>query len=179
MYEVEEWECEMLLWLVCVIEFCDVGISVYLECMVCVVGLIVEQFGLFEEEVCLIEMVVLLYDMGKIVIFDVVLFKQGKFNEEELVIMCWYSWIGYELLSGSQNCFIQVGVLIVLCYYECYDGSGYFDGLVGDVILLEVCIVVVVDVFDVLILFCLYKEVWIMEVILVYFYVQCGWLFDF
>ncbi|TGP79149.1 HD domain-containing protein, partial [bacterium M00.F.Ca.ET.221.01.1.1] len=101
---------------------------------------------------------------------DAVLLKQGKLNEEELAIMRRHPRIGHELLSGSQNRFIQVGALIALRHHERYDGSGYPDGLVGDAIPLEARIVAVADVFDALISPRPYKEAWTMEATLAYLY---------
>ncbi len=127
MHEVEERERETLSRLARAIEFRDAGTSAYLERMARVAGLIAEQLGLPEDEVRLIEMAAPLHDMGKIAIPDAVLLKQGKLNEEELAIMRRHPRIGHELLSGSQNRFIQVGALIALRHHERYDGSGYPD----------------------------------------------------
>jgi Response regulator containing a CheY-like receiver domain and an HD-GYP domain len=102
-----------------------------------VAGLIAEQLGLPEEEVRVIEMAAPLHDMGKIAIPDAVLLKPGKLDEEEMAVMRRHPRIGYELLSGSQNRFIQVAALIALRHHERYDGSGYPDGLVGEAIPLE------------------------------------------
>ncbi|MFG3447899.1 MULTISPECIES: HD domain-containing phosphohydrolase [unclassified Stenotrophomonas] len=178
MHEVEERERETLSRLARAIEFRDAGTSAYLERMAHVAGLIAEQLGLPEEEVRLIEMAAPLHDMGKIAIPDAVLLKQGKLNDEELAIMRRHPRIGYELLSGSQNRFIQVGALIALRHHERYDGSGYPDGLVGDAIPLEARIVAVADVFDALISPRPYKEAWTMEATLAYLYAQRGRLFD-
>ncbi|MBH1666429.1 two-component system response regulator [Stenotrophomonas maltophilia] len=178
MHEVEERERETLSRLARAIEFRDAGTSAYLERMARVAGLIAEQLGLPEDEVRLIEMAAPLHDMGKIAIPDAVLLKQGKLNEEELAIMRRHPRIGHELLSGSQNRFIQVGALIALRHHERYDGSGYPDGLVGEAIPLEARIVAVADVFDALISPRPYKEAWTMEATLAYLYAQRGRLFD-
>jgi two-component system response regulator RpfG len=86
--------------------------------------------------------------------------------------------IGYELLSGSQNRFIQIGALIALRHHERYDGSGYPDGLAGEAIPLEARIVAVADVFDALISPRPYKEAWSMDAALAWIYAQRGRLFD-
>ena len=178
MHEVEERERETLSRLARAIEFRDAGTSAYLERMARVAGLIAEQLGLPEEEVKLIEMAAPLHDMGKIAIPDAVLLKPGKLNEAELAIMRRHPRIGHELLSGSQNRFIQVGALIALRHHERYDGSGYPDGLVGDAIPLEARIVAVADVFDALISPRPYKEAWTLDATLAYLYAQRGRLFD-
>ena len=178
MHEVEERERETLSRLARAIEFRDAGTSAYLERMARVAGLIAEQLGLPEEEVKLIEMAAPLHDMGKIAIPDAVLLKPGKLNDAELAIMRRHPRIGHELLSGSQNRFIQVGALIALRHHERYDGSGYPDGLVGDAIPLEARIVAVADVFDALISPRPYKEAWTLDATLAYLYAQRGRLFD-
>jgi len=178
MHEVEERERETLSRLARAIEFRDAGTSAYLERMSRVAGLIAEQMGLPEDDVKLIEMAAPLHDMGKIAIPDAVLLKPGKLTEEELAVMRRHPRIGHELLSGSQNRFIQVGALIALRHHERYDGSGYPDGLVGDAIPLEARIVAVADVFDALISPRPYKEAWTLDATLAYLYAQRGKLFD-
>ena len=178
MHEVEERERETLSRLARAIEFRDAGTSAYLERMARVAGLIAEQLGLPEDDVKLIEMAAPLHDMGKIAIPDAVLLKQGKLNDEELAIMRRHPRIGHELLSGSQNRFIQVGALIALRHHERYDGSGYPDGLVGEEIPLEARIVAVADVFDALLSPRPYKKAWDMDAAMGYLYAQRGRLFD-
>ena len=86
--------------------------------------------------------------------------------------------IGYELLKGSQNRFIQVGATIALNHHERYDGSGYPAGLAGTDIPIEARIVTVADVFDALISPRPYKPAWSIEAALQYLRDQSGQLFD-
>jgi len=178
MHEVEERERETLSRLARAIEFRDAGTSAYLERMSRVAGLVAENLGLPEDDVRIIEMAAPLHDMGKIAIPDSVLMKPGKLTEEEMAIMRRHPRIGYELLSGSQNRFIQVGALIALRHHERYDGSGYPDGLAGEAIPLEARIVAVADVFDALISPRPYKEPWTLDAALAWIYAQRGRLFD-
>nr|WP_028917691.1 two-component system response regulator [Pseudoxanthomonas sp. J35] len=178
MHEVEERERETLSRLARAIEFRDSGTSAYLERMSRVAGLVAEGMGLPEDDVRTIEMAAPLHDMGKIAIPDAVLMKPGKLNEEEMAIMRRHPRIGHELLSGSQNRFIQVGAMIALRHHERYDGSGYPDGLAGEAIPLEARIVAVADVFDALISPRPYKEAWTIDAALAYLYAQRGRLFD-
>ena len=178
MHEVEERERETLSRLARAIEFRDAGTSVYLERMSRVAGLVAEGLGLPEDEVRTIEMAAPLHDMGKIAIPDAVLMKPGKLDEDEMAVMRRHPRIGHELLSGSQNRFIQVGAMIALRHHERYDGSGYPDGLAGEAIPLEARIVAVADVFDALISPRPYKEAWTADAALAYLYAQRGRLFD-
>ncbi len=178
MHEVEERERETLSRLARAIEYRDTGTSAYLERMSRVAGLIAEELGLFEDEVRMIEMSAPLHDIGKIAIPDAILMKPGPLTDEETAIMRRHPRIGHELLSGSQNRFIQAGALIALRHHERYDGSGYPDGLVGETIPLEARIVAVADVFDALISPRPYKLAWDIEASLGYLYSQRGRLFD-
>ena len=178
MHEVEERERETLSRLARAIEFRDAGTSAYLERMSRVAGLVAEGMGLAEDDVRTIEMAAPLHDMGKIAIPDAVLMKAGKLDEAEMAVMRRHPRIGHELLSGSQNRFIQVGAMIALRHHERYDGSGYPDGLAGEAIPLEARIVAVADVFDALISPRPYKEAWTVDAALAYLYAQRGRLFD-
>ncbi|MCC7248222.1 MAG: two-component system response regulator [Lysobacter sp.] len=178
MHEVEERERETLSRLARAIEFRDSGTSAYLERMSHVAGLIAEGLGMPEDEVRMIEMAAPLHDMGKIAIPDDVLMKPGPLDDQQLNIMRRHPRIGYELLSGSQNRFIQTGAIIALRHHERFDGSGYPDGLSGSTIPLEARIVAVADVFDALISPRPYKGPWTVESALDYLVEQSGKLFD-
>jgi two-component system response regulator RpfG len=178
MHEVEERERETLSRLARAIEYRDAGTSAYLERMARIAGLIAEQLGMFEDEVRMIELAAPLHDIGKIAIPDAVLLKPGPLDESETAIMRRHPRIGHELLSGSQNRFIQTGATIALRHHERYDGSGYPDGLAGDEIPLEARIVAVADVFDALVSPRPYKKAWDLDSALGYLYAQRGRLFD-
>lgn len=178
MHEVEERERETLSRLARAIEYRDSGTSAYLERMAHVAALIADELGLPEDEVRAIELAAPLHDMGKIAIPDSVLMKPGPLTEDETDVMRRHPKIGHQLLSGSQNRFIQTGAIIALRHHERYDGSGYPDGLVGDEIPLEARIVAVADVFDALISPRPYKKAWEKDAALAYLYAQRGRLFD-
>ncbi len=178
MHEVEERERETLSRLARAIEYRDIGTSAYLERMAHIAGLIAEGLGMSEDEVRLIELAAPLHDMGKIAIPDDVLLKPGPLDEHQLAIMRRHPKIGHELLSGSQNRFIQAGATIALRHHERYDGSGYPDGLVGAEIPIEARIVAVADVFDALISPRPYKAPWTFDNALDFLIEQSGKLFD-
>ena len=178
MHEVEERERETLSRLARAIEYRDIGTSAYLERMAHIAGLIAEGLGMSEDEVRLIELAAPLHDMGKIAIPDDVLLKPGPLDEHQLAIMRRHPKIGHELLSGSQNRFIQAGATIALRHHERYDGSGYPDGLSGADIPIEARIVAVADVFDALISPRPYKAPWSFDNALDFLIEQSGKLFD-
>lgn len=86
--------------------------------------------------------------------------------------------IGYELLKGSQNRFIQLGATIALNHHERYDGNGYPAGIAGTDIPIEARIVTLADVFDALISPRPYKRAWQIEEALAYIEGQSGKLLD-
>ncbi|MGV8939996.1 MAG: HD domain-containing phosphohydrolase [Lysobacter sp.] len=178
MHEVEERERETMSRLARAIEYRDVGTSAFLERMSHFAGLIADELGLSEEEARVIELAAPLHDMGKIAIPDAVLLKAGPLDESELAIMRRHPRIGHQLLSGSENRFMQVGAIVALRHHERYDGSGYPDGLVGKEIPLEAAIVAVADVLDALISARPYKKAWSLDEALAYIQEHRGRLFD-
>ncbi len=178
MNEVEERERETLHRLARAIEYRDAGTSAWLERMAHIAGLIAEQLGLPEDEARMVEMAAPLHDIGKIAIPDAILLKPGPLTEDEIAVMRQHPRIGHELLSDSQNRFIQAGALIALRHHERYDGTGYPDGLAGENIPLEARIVAVADVLDALLSPRPYKPAWDIEAALDYLRSQRGLHFD-
>ncbi len=178
MHEVEERERETLTRLARAIAFRDTGTSANLERVAHIAGLIAEELGLFEDEVRMIELAAPLHDIGKIAIPDALLLKPGPLSVEETAVMRQHPQIGYDLLSGSQNRFIQLSAKIALRHQERWDGSGYPDGLSGETIPLEARIVAVADVFDALISERPYKRAWSLQEAMDYMRDNSGVLFD-
>ncbi len=178
MNEVEEREHETLTRLARAIEYRDSGTSAYLERMARVAGLIAEAMGLPEEQARVIELSAPLHDIGKIAIPDAVLLKPGPLDADERTRMQQHPSIGFELLAGSQNRFIQVGASIALHHHERYDGTGYPQGLAGEAIPIEARVVTVADVFDALISPRPYKPAWTVDEALDYIAAQSGKLMD-
>jgi HD-GYP domain-containing protein (c-di-GMP phosphodiesterase class II) len=87
-----------------------------------------------------------LHDIGKIGIPDSILLKPTKLTPEETAIMQTHVRIGYELMS--RVAFLSHAALIVLTHQECYDGTGYPQGLAGEDIPLAARIFSISDTFD-------------------------------
>jgi len=104
--------------------------------------------------------------------------KPGPLTAEEMATMREHPQIGYELLSNSQNRFIQLSALIALRHQERFDGTGYPDGLAGEQIPLEARIVAIADVFDALMSKRPYKRAWSIEEALAYIAENSGRHFD-
>ncbi|MEO6446722.1 MAG: diguanylate cyclase [Gemmatimonadaceae bacterium] len=90
----------------------------------------------------------LLHDVGKLIVPSDVLNKPGKLTKEEWELMKRHPVAGVELLSEVE--FPWDVLPIVRSHHECWDGSGYPDGLVGDDIPLVARIACLADVYDAL-----------------------------
>ena len=87
-----------------------------------------------------------LHDIGKIGVPDSILLKPGKLTADETATMRKHVRIGYNMIS--QISFLWSAAQIVLTHHECYDGSGYPQGLIGKEIPLGARIFSVADTLD-------------------------------
>ena len=92
---------------------------------------------------------VLLHDVGKIFTPKEILFKAGPLTEEEWQIMRRHPVDGADILSQIDG--LQEMAKIIRSHQECFDGSGYPDGLKGEQIPVGARIASVVDAFDAMI----------------------------
>jgi putative two-component system response regulator len=90
----------------------------------------------------------LLHDLGKIGIAEGVLRKPGPLSEEEWAVMRRHPIVGAQIVAPLE--FFADGAIIVRHHHERHDGSGYPDGLRGELIPLGARIVAVADVYDAL-----------------------------
>ena len=73
-----------------------------------------------------------LHDIGKIGIPDSVLLKRGRLEPDELAVMRTHPRRGYEILAVIPDDDHAAVAEAVLRHHECFDGSGYPDGLKGE-----------------------------------------------
>lgn len=104
-----------------------------------------------------------LHDMGKIVISDTILNKNGKLNSEEYNNMKSHAEKGYEIIKKTlknieRDEYVEIAAQMALCHHERYDGAGYPQGLKGNEIPLCARIMSVADVYDALLSRRQYKE---------------------
>lgn len=90
----------------------------------------------------------LLHDLGKIGMPEHVLRKPGPLSPEEWVVMRRHPIVGAQIVAPLE--FFGDGAVIVRHHHERHDGSGYPDGLRGEMIPLGSRIVGVADVYDAL-----------------------------
>ncbi len=87
----------------------------------------------------------LLHDLGKINVPDKILMKAGKLSEEEMNVIKKHPLIGAKIIESVEP--IKNAKNIIKHHHECYDGSGYPDGLNGENIPLGARIIAVADAF--------------------------------
>lgn len=89
-----------------------------------------------------------LHDVGKIMIPNEILQKNGKLTDEEYEIMKTHTTHGYDICMKYNE--LRKYAKIVRAHHESFDGSGYPDGLYGNQIPFEASIIKVADVYDAL-----------------------------
>ncbi|MEI8573114.1 two-component system response regulator [Methylomonas sp. LW13] len=123
-------------------------------------GALARALGWGEEQCRLIELAAPMHDTGKIGIPDAILKKSGALDASEWIIMKTHPRIGYDILSKSDAPVFKMAAEIALHHHEHWDGSGYPDGLAGELIPESARIAALVDVFDALTMKRPYKEAW-------------------
>ena len=105
-----------------------------------------EEMGWQGTELALLRMAAMLHDVGKVGIPDSILRKAGTLTEEEFDQMRLAPVAGAELVGRVEG----LGPIVPWIYHahEHMDGSGYPEGLRGDVIPLASRIIAVADAFD-------------------------------
>ncbi|TFI52370.1 two-component system response regulator [Mastigocladus laminosus UU774] len=89
-----------------------------------------------------------LHDIGKVGIPDSVLLKKGKLTSEEWKIMKQHVLIGEKICQPLRS--MQGVIPIIRHHHECWDGSGYPDGLKGEKIPYLAQIFQIIDIYDAL-----------------------------
>lgn len=103
-----------------------------------------------------------MHDLGKITVENAILNKPGKLNDEEYEIMKSHSIKSGEfvhlIIDGvEEQHFVDVAFHVARYHHERWDGRGYPEGLVGEMIPLEARIMAIADVYDALVSKRIYK----------------------
>jgi putative two-component system response regulator len=104
-----------------------------------------QRLDLDDDAVGRLRMGATFHDIGKIVIEDAILQKQGPLDDVERAKMMTHAAVGSELIEPMST--LAAIVPLVRHHHEKLDGSGYPDGLKGDQIGLEVRVLAVADVY--------------------------------
>lgn len=116
------------------------------------VSLLAHEIGvacrLSQKELDLIAVGARFHDIGKIGIPDSVLLKPGPLDAEEWRIMKMHPVKGERLFRNTLHPQAHQVANIIRHHHECFDGSGYPDGLSGDEIPLASRIMLIADAYD-------------------------------
>ncbi|MBB5878979.1 putative two-component system response regulator [Xanthomonas arboricola] len=104
-----------------------------------------------------------LHDAGKIAAPRGLLHPSDTLDEHERSVVRQHPQVGHALLRHGRGPVFQLAAEIALHHHECWDGSGYPTGLVGDAIPESARIVAVADVFDALCGRRAYKAPWTVD----------------
>jgi len=118
----------------------------------------------------------MMHDIGKMGVPDSILLKPGPLTEDEWEVMKLHPATAYELLSPIP--FLRPALEIPYSHHEKWDGSGYPQGLKGEMIPMSARIFAVVDVCDALSSDRPYRDAWPKEKVYQHLKEQAGEHFD-
>lgn len=158
--EICQRERETVIRLARAAEFRDPETGAHLQRMAHYSALIATRLGVVRDEVENILLAAPMHDVGKLGIPDHILLKPGPLDRQERETMKRHAGIGHDILKGSASRIVQLGAEIALSHHEKFDGSGYPQGLAGEMIPIAGRIVAVADVFDAITSKRPYKAAW-------------------
>jgi len=91
----------------------------------------------------------ILHDIGKIYIDEIILRKEAPLSAQEWKIIRSHPEVGVKMLKDIP--YLAPAIPVIHYHHERWDGSGYPEGLQGEAIPPEACVVAVADVFDAMI----------------------------
>lgn len=104
------------------------------------------RMGLSDVDLSNLALLCLLHDIGKLGIPLEILNKPGRLSEAEWTVMRTHTIKGYRIAKASHE--LEDIADLILHHHECWDGSGYPDGLKKETIPLLSRIISVVDTYD-------------------------------
>lgn len=107
-----------------------------------------KDLNLTENELAELSLLSMLHDIGKVAIPEELLLRKGKLSKIEWKLIKKHPKIGYNIVRTSPH--LAHIADSILSHHECWDGSGYPQGLKGDEIPLTSRILAVVDAYDVM-----------------------------
>jgi diguanylate cyclase (GGDEF)-like protein/PAS domain S-box-containing protein len=124
----------------------DHATGLHLESVHAITEALARELGYGEEEVKELGLAAVLHDIGKVRVPDSLLVSAGKLADEDWELMKHHTTWGAQFLAGRPG--FELAATIAHSHHERWDGSGYPDGLAGEVIPEAAAIVAVADSFD-------------------------------
>ncbi len=106
----------------------------YVKNVASYVYLLARKSGMNEEDADMLRLASPLHDVGTLGIPDEVLHKQVALNKEEEAIMKKHPLLGHKILQEAKQPILRLAATVALQHHECWDGSGYPEGLKGNAI---------------------------------------------
>jgi len=176
--ELDKTQHEIVYVLAAAAEYRDTQTGQHIQRMSHVCAMVGKEFGFSEDECELLRHASAMHDIGKIGIPDHILLKSGELTPQEWEIMKAHTTIGVQILSQSDCALLRMARTIAVSHHECWNGSGYPNGLAAENIPLVGRIACLCDVFDSLLSHRPYKEPWPLDKALKHLQSMKGILFD-
>ena len=106
---------------------------------------VAQKLGMLPDDVDVMVRAAELHDVGKMAVPDEILLKPGPLDGRELDFIRKHTLVGERILAAAPA--LQPVARIVRTSHECWDGSGYPDGLAGEEIPLGARIIAVCDAY--------------------------------
>jgi putative nucleotidyltransferase with HDIG domain len=106
---------------------------------------IAKKVGLSDTDIENIRKAALLHDLGKISVPDHILMKPGRLSEDEMDIIKKHPSTGAKIVESVEP--LKCAKEIIKSHQECFNGTGYPEGLKGENISLGARIIAVADAF--------------------------------
>ncbi|MBZ5665112.1 MAG: response regulator [Acidobacteriia bacterium] len=107
-----------------------------------------EQMGLASEQITALRRGGIVHDIGKIAVPDVILLKPSRLSEDEWKLIREHPVVGERICAPLKS--FRAVLPIIRHHHEKFDGSGYPDGLCGELIPITARVLQIVDVYDAL-----------------------------
>jgi putative nucleotidyltransferase with HDIG domain len=107
---------------------------------------VAEELGVSAQRLDAVRFGGLFHDIGKIAVPDSILTKPGALTEEEFAVVQRHPADGAEIVSHFSR--LHQTVPLIRRHHERWDGQGYPDGLSGDEIPQDACVVGLADAWD-------------------------------